>query len=104
MRRVLSGEFTVVNQHLLHDLSRLGLWSPELKNELVAANGSVQVGQRTHSLASCSAVRCVALAGQAGGDHISRKQSARSVCLKCECLLHAPLRCGARSGLGSPLI
>jgi hypothetical protein len=32
----------VVNQHLLHDLTRLSLWNPELKNELVAANGSVQ--------------------------------------------------------------
>jgi ribonucleoside-diphosphate reductase subunit M1 len=41
VRRVLSGEFTVVNQHLLHDLSRIGLWNPQLKNELVAANGSV---------------------------------------------------------------
>ena len=45
VRRVLSGEFTVVNQHLLMDLTALGLWSPDLKNELVAANGSVQVGQ-----------------------------------------------------------
>ena len=43
VRRVLSGEFTVVNQHLLMDLTRLGLWDPALKNELVAANGSVQV-------------------------------------------------------------
>jgi ribonucleoside-diphosphate reductase subunit M1 len=42
VRRVLSGEFTVVNQHLLHDLTSLGLWSPEIKNQLVAANGSVQ--------------------------------------------------------------
>jgi ribonucleoside-diphosphate reductase subunit M1 len=42
VRRVLSGEFTVVNSHLLADLTRLGLWSPDLKNELVAANGSVQ--------------------------------------------------------------
>jgi ribonucleoside-diphosphate reductase subunit M1 len=42
VRRVLSGEFTVVNQHLLHDLNRMGLWSADLKNELVAANGSVQ--------------------------------------------------------------
>lgn len=41
VRRVLSGEFTVVNQHLLHDLNRMGLWSADLKNELVAANGSV---------------------------------------------------------------
>ncbi len=36
VRRVLSGEFTVVNQHLLHDLNRLGLWNPHLKNELVS--------------------------------------------------------------------
>eukprot|EP01023_Acetabularia_acetabulum_P042826 TRINITY_DN4269_c1_g2_i5.p1 TRINITY_DN4269_c1_g2~~TRINITY_DN4269_c1_g2_i5.p1 ORF type:complete len:769 (+),score=119.94 TRINITY_DN4269_c1_g2_i5:149-2455(+) len=42
VRRVLSGEFTVVNQHLLHDLAQLQKWTPELKNELVAANGSVQ--------------------------------------------------------------
>jgi ribonucleoside-diphosphate reductase subunit M1 len=41
VRRVLSGEFTVVNQHLLTDLTRLGLWSADVKNELVAANGSV---------------------------------------------------------------
>ncbi|KAI8470436.1 MAG: NSG5 protein [Monoraphidium minutum] len=42
VRRVLSGEFTVVNQHLLHDLTTQNLWNPNLKNELVAANGSVQ--------------------------------------------------------------
>ena len=42
VRRVLSGEFTVVNQHLLHDLTAKGMWNPLLKNELVAANGSVQ--------------------------------------------------------------
>ncbi|GMH35229.1 hypothetical protein BSKO_03097 [Bryopsis sp. KO-2023] len=41
VRRVLSGEFTVVNQHLLHDLVRLGLWNPDVKNEMVANNGSV---------------------------------------------------------------
>ena len=44
VRRVLSGEFTVVNQHLLSDLVASGLWSADTKNELVAANGSVQVG------------------------------------------------------------
>ena len=43
VRRVLSGEFTVVNQHLLADLTRAGLWTRDLKNELVAANGSVAV-------------------------------------------------------------
>ncbi len=41
-RRVLSGEFAVVNKHLLHDLIELGLWSPEMKNRLIAHNGSVQ--------------------------------------------------------------
>ncbi|MFM1932486.1 MAG: hypothetical protein RL226_1789 [Bacteroidota bacterium] len=41
-RRVLSGEFIVVNKHLLRDLSRLGLWNDEMKNKIVAANGSVQ--------------------------------------------------------------
>jgi ribonucleoside-diphosphate reductase subunit M1 len=42
VRRVLSGEFTVVNQHLLHDLTRLGLWDSDMKNELVACSGSVK--------------------------------------------------------------
>jgi len=41
-RRVLSGEFVVVNKHLLHDLIELNLWNPKLKNKLIAANGSVQ--------------------------------------------------------------
>merc|ERR1719268_697442 len=41
-RRVLSGEFQVVNQHLLRDLTELGVWSDEVKNQLIAHNGSVQ--------------------------------------------------------------
>lgn len=41
-RRVLSGEFIVVNKHLLEDLVNLGLWNEELKQELMRANGSVQ--------------------------------------------------------------
>ncbi len=41
-RRVLSGEFIVVNKHLLKDLVEEGLWSDELKTQLIAANGSVQ--------------------------------------------------------------
>jgi ribonucleoside-diphosphate reductase alpha chain len=41
-RRVLSGEFIVVNKHLLRDLTKLGLWDEEMKNKLVAHNGSVQ--------------------------------------------------------------
>ncbi len=41
-RRVLSGEFIVVNKHLLKDLVRLGLWNESMKQELMRANGSVQ--------------------------------------------------------------
>jgi len=41
-RRVLSGEFIVVNKHLLEDLVKLGLWNESLKQELMRANGSVQ--------------------------------------------------------------
>ena len=41
-RRVLSGEFIVVNNHLLEDLVNLGLWDEDLKQELMRANGSVQ--------------------------------------------------------------
>ncbi|KAF8411607.1 hypothetical protein HHK36_004164 [Tetracentron sinense] len=40
-RRVLSGEFVVVNKHLLHDLTEMGLWSPALKNNIIYENGSV---------------------------------------------------------------
>jgi ribonucleoside-diphosphate reductase alpha chain len=41
-RRVLSGEFVVVNKHLLKDLVDAGLWNDKIKNKLIAANGSVQ--------------------------------------------------------------
>ncbi|MDC0339271.1 ribonucleoside-diphosphate reductase subunit alpha, partial [Flavobacteriales bacterium] len=41
-RRVLSGEFIVVNKHLLRDLVKLGLWNDNLKNQLMGANGSIQ--------------------------------------------------------------
>ena len=41
-RRVLSGEFIVVNKHLLIDLVKLGLWNDDLKNAIMANNGSVQ--------------------------------------------------------------
>lgn len=41
-RRTLSGEFIVVNKHLLKDLIRLGLWDNELREMLIASNGSVQ--------------------------------------------------------------
>jgi len=41
-RRVLSGEFIVVNKHLLEDLVNLGLWNDDLKEEIMRANGSIQ--------------------------------------------------------------
>lgn len=41
-RRVLSGEFIIVNKHLLRDLVKIGLWDDRMKNRLIAANGSVQ--------------------------------------------------------------
>lgn len=41
-RRTLSGEFVVVNKHLMKDLIRLGLWNDSMKNRLIGANGSVQ--------------------------------------------------------------
>jgi len=41
-RRVLSGEFQVVNQHLLRDLTELDLWSEDMKLQIIAANGSIQ--------------------------------------------------------------
>ncbi|WP_338793721.1 ribonucleoside-diphosphate reductase subunit alpha [Bernardetia sp. MNP-M8] len=42
VRRVLSGEFVVVNKHLLKDLIEIDMWDDEMKNELISANGSVQ--------------------------------------------------------------
>ncbi len=41
-RRVLSGEFIIVNKHLLRDLVKLGIWNDVLKNKLMASNGSIQ--------------------------------------------------------------
>ncbi|HPW85721.1 MAG TPA: ribonucleoside-diphosphate reductase subunit alpha, partial [Chitinophagales bacterium] len=41
-RRVLSGQFMVVNKHLLKDLIDQGLWSEEMKNAIIANNGSIQ--------------------------------------------------------------
>lgn len=42
VRRVLSGEFTIVNTHLMADLVRLGLWSLDMKNTIIAHGGSIQ--------------------------------------------------------------
>lgn len=41
-RRVLAGEFTVINKHLLVDLINRGLWDDDLRHQLMAHNGSVQ--------------------------------------------------------------
>ncbi|HJV19725.1 MAG TPA: ribonucleoside-diphosphate reductase subunit alpha [Sediminibacterium sp.] len=41
-RRVLSGEFIIVNKHLLKDLVELNLWNDRIKNKILAANGSIQ--------------------------------------------------------------
>lgn len=41
-RRVMSGEFQIVNQHLLKDLIERGLWNERIKNMIIAHNGSVQ--------------------------------------------------------------
>lgn len=41
-RRVLAGEFICVNKHLVKDLDDIGLWTSQIKNMIVAENGSVQ--------------------------------------------------------------
>ncbi|MEP7196594.1 MAG: ribonucleoside-diphosphate reductase subunit alpha [Saprospiraceae bacterium] len=41
-RRTLSGEYMVINKHLLDDLIKLGLWNKEMKENLMAHNGSIQ--------------------------------------------------------------
>jgi ribonucleotide reductase alpha subunit len=41
-RRVLAGEFTVVNKHLLRELTAQGLWTPSVRNRIIADGGSVQ--------------------------------------------------------------
>jgi len=42
LRRVLSGEFQVINQHLLRDLTDLGIWDGDIKQQMIADNGSIQ--------------------------------------------------------------
>ena len=41
-RRTLSGDFIVVNKHLMNDLMQLGLWNDTMRQKLIATNGSVQ--------------------------------------------------------------
>ncbi|RYY53315.1 MAG: ribonucleoside-diphosphate reductase subunit alpha, partial [Chitinophagaceae bacterium] len=42
VRRVLSGEFVIVNKHLLKDLVDLNLWNDDMKNQIMSQNGSIQ--------------------------------------------------------------
>lgn len=51
-RRVLSGEFQVVNYHLLKELTEAGLWNESMKQELIAHNGSIQVCWFSEELSS----------------------------------------------------
>lgn len=41
-RRVLAGEFTIVNKHLLRDLTKMGIWNESLRNRIISERGSVQ--------------------------------------------------------------
>jgi len=41
-RRVLAGDFMVVNKHLVDDLTKIGLWTSEIRTQIIAENGSVQ--------------------------------------------------------------
>jgi ribonucleoside-diphosphate reductase alpha subunit len=41
-RRVLSGEYIIVNKHLLKDLVKEGLWNMEMRQKLMVSNGSIQ--------------------------------------------------------------
>jgi ribonucleoside-diphosphate reductase alpha subunit len=41
-RRVLAGEFTIVNKHLLRELTSKGIWTDSVRNRIIAENGSVQ--------------------------------------------------------------
>jgi ribonucleotide reductase alpha subunit len=42
LRRTLAGEFVMINKHLVRDLQKLGIWGKEVKDRIIAANGSVQ--------------------------------------------------------------
>jgi ribonucleoside-diphosphate reductase alpha subunit len=41
-RRVLAGDFVVVNKYLVDDLTKVGLWTPDVRTQIIADNGSVQ--------------------------------------------------------------
>lgn len=63
-RRVLAGEFAVVNKHLLRDLTTRGLWTASVRNQIIADQGSVQRVDIPQDLkvGSASAARVLALA------------------------------------------
>ncbi len=42
LRRTLAGEFVMVNKHLVKDLQKLGVWTPQIKTEIIRTGGSVQ--------------------------------------------------------------
>ncbi len=42
VRRTIAGDFTMVNKYLIEDLMTLGIWNKELKNMIIADNGSIQ--------------------------------------------------------------
>ena len=42
LRRTLAGEFVVINKHLVKDLQKIGLWTKDVKNQIIRDGGSVQ--------------------------------------------------------------
>ena len=42
IRRTLAGEFIVINNHLINELIKLGVWNNDIKNRIIEANGSIQ--------------------------------------------------------------
>jgi ribonucleotide reductase alpha subunit len=42
LRRTLAGEFVVINKHLVKDLQKIGLWTKDIKNQIIRDGGSVQ--------------------------------------------------------------
>jgi ribonucleotide reductase alpha subunit len=42
-RKTQAGDFVLVNKYLVNDLLKINMWSPELKDKIIAANGSIQM-------------------------------------------------------------
>lgn len=62
-RRVLAGEFAVVNKHLLRDLTQRGLWNASLRNQIMADQGSVQRLDIPQDLKVCRSLRSALVYG-----------------------------------------